>query len=90
MDEPFSSLDAVTREDLQNLTLSLCEEQKLTFIIVTHAIEEAVSLGKKILLLDSSPRVFDNPQAGQVNHRNSQEYNKVCSLLWKEMRHETA
>lgn len=90
MDEPFSSLDAVTREDLQNLTLSLCEEQKLTFIIVTHAIEEAVSLGKKILLLDSSPRMFDNPQAGQVNHRNSQEYNKLCSLLWKEMRHETA
>ena len=90
MDEPFSSLDAVTREDLQNLTLSLCEEQKLTFIIVTHAIEEAVSLGKKILLLDSLPRVFDNPQAGQVNHRNSQEYNKLCSLLWKEMRHETA
>src|SRR3990172_1877139 len=90
IDQPFSSLDAVTREDLQNLTLSLCEEQKLTFIIVTHAIEEAVSLGKKILLLDSSPRMFDNPQAGQVNHRNSQEYNKLCSLLWKEMRHETA
>ena len=89
MDEPFSSLDAITREDLQNLTLSLCEEQKLTFIIVTHAIEEAVSLGKKILLLDPSPRMFDNPQAGQVNHRNSQEYNELCNLLWKEMRHET-
>jgi len=90
MDEPFSSLDAITREDLQNLTLSLCEEHKLTFVIVTHAIEEAVSLGRKILLLDSSPRVFENPQAGQANHRNSQEYNELCNLLWKEMRHETA
>ncbi|MDO9301625.1 MAG: ATP-binding cassette domain-containing protein, partial [Anaerolineales bacterium] len=30
MDEPFSSLDAITREDLQNLTLSLCAEQNLT------------------------------------------------------------
>ena len=89
MDEPFSSLDAITREDLQNLTLSLCEEQKLTFVIVTHAIEEAVSLGRKILLLNSSPRVFENPRAGQADHRNSQEYNELCNLLWKEMRHET-
>jgi NitT/TauT family transport system ATP-binding protein len=90
MDEPFSSLDAITREDLQNLTLSLCEEQNLTLVIVTHAIEEAVSLGRKILLLDSSPRVFENPQAGQIDYHNSQEYRDLCNLLWKEMRHETA
>ncbi len=90
MDEPFSSLDAITREDLQNLTLSLCEEQKLTLVIVTHAIEEAAALGKKILLLDSSPRIFENPQVGQVHYRNSQAYHDLCDLLRKEMRHETA
>ena len=90
MDEPFSSLDAITREDLQNLTLSLCEEQNLTLVIVTHAIEEAAALGKKILLLNSSPRVFENPQAGQTNYRSSQAYHDLCDLLWKEMRHETA
>jgi ABC-type nitrate/sulfonate/bicarbonate transport system ATPase subunit len=92
MDEPFSSLDAITREDLQNLTLSLAEEQELTLVIVTHAIEEAAALGRKILLLDTAPnqyaRVFDNPQAGQPNHRNSQTYHDLCALLWKEMRHE--
>jgi ABC-type nitrate/sulfonate/bicarbonate transport system ATPase subunit len=90
MDEPFSSLDAITREDLQNLTLSLCKEQNLTLVIVTHAIEEAIALGRKILLLDSSPRIFDNPHVGQVNHRNSQEYRDLCDLLWKEMRNEAA
>jgi ABC-type nitrate/sulfonate/bicarbonate transport system ATPase subunit len=90
MDEPFSSLDAITREDLQNLTLSLCKEQDLTLVIVTHAIEEAVSLGSKILLLDSSPRMFENPQMGQANHRNSLEYRDLCNLLWKEMRNEKA
>jgi ABC-type nitrate/sulfonate/bicarbonate transport system ATPase subunit len=90
MDEPFSSLDAVTREDLQNLTLSLCRERNITLVIVTHAIEEAVSLGSKILLLDSSPRVFENPQAGQASHRNNQEYRDLCDLLLKEMRNETA
>lgn len=90
MDEPFSSLDAITREDLQNLTLSLCEEQKLTLVIVTHSIEEAASLGGKILLLGSSPRVFENPTVRQGNHHNSQEYRDLCYLLWKEMRNETA
>jgi ABC-type nitrate/sulfonate/bicarbonate transport system ATPase subunit len=88
MDEPFSALDAITREDLQNLTLTLCAEQHLTLVIVTHAIEEAVSLGSKILLLDSSPRVFENPQAGTTGYRNSQSYHDLCKLLWKEMRHE--
>ncbi len=90
MDEPFSSLDAITREDLQNLTLSLCEEQNLTLIIVTHAIEEAAALGKKILVLDSTPRVFENPRAGEINYRSSQAYHYLCDLLWKELRHETA
>ena len=94
MDEPFSSLDAITRADLQNLTLSLCEEQKLTLVIVTHAIEEAVSLGKKILLLGDAPnrtaRIFENPNGGMEGYRNSQEYRDLCELLWREMRHEAA
>jgi NitT/TauT family transport system ATP-binding protein len=92
MDEPFSSLDAITREDLQNLTLSLCEEQNLTLIIVTHAIEEAAALGKKILLLDAqaSPRVIENPLAGTVNYRGGSAYQALCNQLWKEMRNETA
>ena len=92
MDEPFSSLDAITREDLQNLTLSLCAEQNLTLVIVTHAIEEAVALGKKILLLGDAPnqnaKVFENPNAGQSGHRARQEYRELCNSLWKEMQHE--
>ena len=90
MDEPFSSLDAITREDLQNLTLSLCEEQNLTLVIVTHSIEEAASLGGKILLLGLSPRIFENPTIQRGEHRNSQEYRDLCNLLWREMRNETA
>lgn len=92
MDEPFSSLDAITRKDLQNLTLSLCAEQNLTLVIVTHAIEEAVALGKRILLLGNPPnqnaRVFENPQAG--NNSDNQTYYDLCNLLWKEMHLETS
>ena len=94
MDEPFSSLDAITRSDLQNLTLSLCREQKLTLVIVTHAIEEAVGLGRKILLLgeapNKTPQIFENPTAGECGYRNSPAYHELCELLWKEMRYETA
>ncbi len=94
MDEPFSSLDAVTREDLQNLTLSLCAEKQLTLVVVTHAIEEAVVLGKRILLLGDAPthsaRIFENPAAGMDGHRESKDYQELCNLLRREMQHETA
>lgn len=89
MDEPFSSLDAVTREDLQNLTLSLCAEKQLTLVVVTHSIDEAVVLGKKILLLDTK-QVFDNPSAGTEGHRESKSYQDLCNQLRREMQHETA
>ncbi len=89
MDEPFSSLDAITREGLQNLTLSLCAEQNLTLVMVTHSIEEAAALGKKILLLDIAPnrsaRIFNNLNANQNGYRGSREYHELCNLLWKEM-----
>jgi NitT/TauT family transport system ATP-binding protein len=94
MDEPFSSLDAITREDLQNLTLSLCSEQNLTLVIVTHSIEEAAGLGEKILLLGDAPNltahIFENPGAGEDEYRRSTAYHQLCDLLWKEMRHEAA
>jgi NitT/TauT family transport system ATP-binding protein len=94
MDEPFSSLDAITREDLQNLTLGLCSEQKLTLVIVTHSIEEAAGLGKKILLLGDAPnqtaRVFENPDVGQDEYQSSAAYHRLCDSLWKEMRYEAA
>jgi NitT/TauT family transport system ATP-binding protein len=94
MDEPFSSLDAITRGDLQSLTLSLCAEQHLTLIIVTHAIEEAVALGKKILLLGEAPnkipRLFENSCADQDGYQNSLEYHALCDQLWKEMHDESA
>lgn len=94
MDEPFSSLDAVTREDLQNLTLSLCKENNLTLVVVTHAIEEAVVLGRKILVLNTAPvtrpTIFENLTAGADGHRESKDYQELCNQLRREMQRETA
>jgi len=85
MDEPFSSLDAPTRESLQNLTLELQAENRLTLVIVTHSIEEAAVMGSKILLLGPPPNtqaeVIANPEAGQPGYRNSQEYLHITQEL---------
>lgn len=85
MDEPFSSLDAPTRESLQNLTLELQAENKLTLIIVTHSIEEAAVLGRKILLLSTPPNiqaeVIENLTANQPEYRNSLEYLHLTQAL---------
>jgi NitT/TauT family transport system ATP-binding protein len=89
MDEPFSSLDAPTRESLQALTLELQAEQNLTLVIVTHAIEEAAILGRRILLLDHPPNsdsiVIDNPGMEHTDYRNTTEYLALCRDLRSRM-----
>lgn len=85
MDEPFSALDAYTREDLQNLTQELRREAHLTTVIVTHNIEEAAFLGKRILVLADPPnveaRIVENPDAGGVDYRSHAAYAARCDEL---------
>lgn len=81
MDEPFASLDAPTREDLQNLTLELRAEQRLTTLVVTHSIEEAAFIGQKILLLGQQIEEIDNPGAGTAGYRDSASYTAICQHL---------
>lgn len=52
MDEPFASLDTYTRRDLQSKLLELRDAFKLTMVIVTHDIPEAIKLADDILLLE--------------------------------------
>jgi NitT/TauT family transport system ATP-binding protein len=83
MDEPFSSLDALTREDLERLTLELRAETALTTVIVTHNIEEAVYMGQRLLLLgqppQSNPMVIENPAAGDLDYRKQPAFQARCS-----------
>lgn len=89
MDEPFSSLDAVTREDLQSLTLQLCKDNAITIAIVTHSIEEAAVLGRRILFLGSIPHtqpvVIENPLSGTTGYLQSASYQQTCQLLHKRL-----
>lgn len=79
MDEPLSALDALTRERLQKLLLEIWQKGQLTTILVTHSIEEAVFLGKRILVLaqERPTRVLGeimNPNTGAEGYRKSDEF----------------
>jgi len=81
MDEPFASLDAPTRESLQNLTLELGAEQMLTTVVVTPSIEEAAFLGRKILVLGRAIEVVENAAAGSLGYRDTPEYQAMIQVL---------
>jgi NitT/TauT family transport system ATP-binding protein len=60
MDEPFASVDAQTRAELENLTLAVRAEFGVTVVLVTHDIDEAVYLGDEVVVLSGTPtRVRD-------------------------------
>jgi NitT/TauT family transport system ATP-binding protein len=55
MDEPFASVDAQTRGDLEDLILQVRERYGVTIVFVTHDIDEAVYLGDRVVVLSPSP-----------------------------------
>jgi NitT/TauT family transport system ATP-binding protein len=55
MDEPFGSLDAQTREMMQEELLRVLETEKKTMIFVTHSIDEAILLGDRIVMMSRRP-----------------------------------
>ena len=61
MDEPFASLDFITRGELQAELLDIQKELQKTILLVTHQLDEALLLAQKIVVLhaDSSVRVWE-------------------------------
>lgn len=85
LDEPFSALDAPTREDLEALIIKLNQESNITCIIVTHDIEVAVVMGQKILVLregfNERPHILENSCAGIIDSRNQPAFIDQCAGL---------
>ena len=85
MDEPFSSLDTLTREKLQQTIYDIHEKRSLTLITVTHSIEEAVFLGDTILVMNGKPgRVIsavNNSSRRKKDFRNSKDFYSICGTI---------
>jgi NitT/TauT family transport system ATP-binding protein len=64
-------------------------EEKITLIIVTHSIEEAAFMGKKILLLGTPPNkkadIIPNPSSGRPEFRETNTYQNLCRDLRERM-----
>jgi len=87
MDEPFSALDAMTREEIQHVFLHVWRKYSVSTILVTHHVEEAVYLGRKIVIMSAFPgtpsTVIDNPLFGVEEIRNHQDFFELCLTLRK-------
>ncbi len=55
LDEPFGALDALTRGNLQEQLMRICEEYQVTSVMVTHDVDEAVLLSDRIVMLTNGP-----------------------------------
>jgi NitT/TauT family transport system ATP-binding protein len=86
MDEPFASVDAQTRGELEDLLLRVRAEHDSTVLLVTHDIDESVYLGNRVLVLSKSPGsiIADLPvhlpdQRDQITTRASADFVKLRS-----------
>jgi len=85
MDEPLSALDALTREDLQDVLLELWRGRAHAQVLVTHSIEEAVFLGRRIVVMTPRPgkvaAVVNNLAMGEEGYRASVAFHERCAEL---------
>lgn len=90
MDEPFSALDAITREESQDVFLKLWEKHKITTLFVTHDVEEALYLGEKIVILSNNGHILkelENPFFGSRKYKTQEDFfslrTKIRELIQK-------
>ncbi len=91
MDEPFSALDAITRDDMNIVLLALWERYRKTVLFVTHSIREAALLSDRILIMGGSPSSiiadikvpFARPRHFVIGE--TAEFNELCTALRDEI-----
>lgn len=95
MDEPFGSLDVLTRETLQNYILSLWNQTKKTIIFITHDLGEAITLSDRVLILSKRPtkikaeyKVRLPRPRSSYEIRYTSEFVHLHKQLWNDLREE--
>jgi NitT/TauT family transport system ATP-binding protein len=93
MDEPFSALDAITRDEMNLVLMKMWEEHHRTALFVTHSIREAVYLADRVLVMSRRPgRIiedihipFARPRGLEIGETVA--FNEVCGHLRGKIEH---
>jgi NitT/TauT family transport system ATP-binding protein len=87
LDEPFSALDALTREAMQVELQAIWLQTRATALLVTHQIDEAVFLADRVVVLSARPGrivadvAVDLPRPRDVRIKRSVEFNRICARV---------
>lgn len=93
LDEAFSALDYQTRIMVTNDIYEILKKEKVTAIIVTHDISEAISMSDRVLVLSKRPGTikdmhkikFEIEERTPLNCRESPKFSQYFNTLWKEL-----
>lgn len=92
MDEPFAAVDAQTRADLEDLVREIWHKLGVTFLFVTHDIDESVYLGERVVILSSSPTVVQDDIAidlpderDQLATRSTQRFAELRGHVYRQI-----
>lgn len=85
MDEAFSALDAIIKEEAEELFLDVWSSNKISTFFVTHSIDEAIYMGKKIIIMSNTPgvisEVIENDLFNNKNYKEDIRYLKLFSKI---------
>lgn len=97
LDEPFSALDYQTRIKVSDDIYKIIKERKLTTILVTHDISEAISMADRVIVMSKRPAKVKNIYDINVNidgeitpmsKRNAQEFRLYFDEIWRDLNEE--
>lgn len=94
LDEAFSALDYQTRIMVTNDIYQILKKEKITALIVTHDISEAISMSDRIIVLTNRPGTikkihnisFETKDRTPLNTREDVKFSKYFNILWKELK----
>ncbi|KAB7705564.1 ATP-binding cassette domain-containing protein [Bacillus aerolatus] len=82
LDEPFASLDAITREELQEDLLKICQLEGTTVLFITHDISEAVYLADRVAVMEQGEIIYEADvnllKPRTVEMRYDPNFNELC------------
>jgi sulfonate transport system ATP-binding protein len=87
LDEPFGALDAITKINLQDELLNIWRREKITMILVTHDIDEAIYLGSSVVVMTPRPGAIkrvENINLGEPRKRTGPLFSQYKEIIYRE------